>query len=248
MKIIRAMAACLLAAACAPALAQTDAPAQYCGDLSNAFGPFDYRKGKGEYKENLFLVESAHFTSDIRLGIRGRSGKLGGELDYTLRAFPNHAQALTTLQSLALKNKVVQLDGGRYPVECYFNRALRFVSDDPAVYAVYAGYLFALGRTAEALKHYITAVELKPDDPTLQYNLGLAYLKAGKPALANVHAQQAYALGFPLPGLKNALVQAKHWDPSKAPPPAPAPEAAAEPDAAAPDAAKPPAAEEQGRK
>jgi hypothetical protein len=43
----------------------------YCGDLKNAFGPFDYRKGATEFAANLHLVETAHFTPDVEKGITG---------------------------------------------------------------------------------------------------------------------------------------------------------------------------------
>ena len=34
----------------------------YCGELSNAYGPFDYRNGA--HSQNLYLVEMAHFTAE----------------------------------------------------------------------------------------------------------------------------------------------------------------------------------------
>ena len=62
-----------------------------CGALQNAFGPFDYRTERGY---NLDVVESYHFTPPVEALIRGSSGTIGGDLDYTLRAFPNHDRAL----------------------------------------------------------------------------------------------------------------------------------------------------------
>jgi hypothetical protein len=43
------------------------------------------------------------------------------------------------------------------------------------------------------------------------YNLGLEYLDQRRLDLANIHAQAAYALGYPLPGLKEKLVRAGQW-------------------------------------
>ena len=62
-----------------------------CGSLENAYGPYDYRTDRGN---RLYLVESAHFTPVVESLISGLSGPLGAELDYTLRAFPNHHRAL----------------------------------------------------------------------------------------------------------------------------------------------------------
>ena len=64
----------------------------YCNlDLHNAFGPFDYRTAT---KDKLKLVESYHFTPKVESLIGGQSGTLGADIDYTLRAFPNHPRAL----------------------------------------------------------------------------------------------------------------------------------------------------------
>ena len=43
---------------------------------------------------------------------------------------------------------------------------------------------------------------MAPEDPTYNYNLGLVYYKTKQFKEANEHAHKAYALGFPLPGLK----------------------------------------------
>ena len=59
---------------------------------------------------------------------------------------------------------------------------------------------------------FTAAVELAPEDPTINYNAGLAYLKKKEYDKARQHAKKAYELGFPLPGLKNKLVEAGKWD------------------------------------
>ncbi|CAN7659771.1 ABC transporter permease [Pseudoduganella sp. LjRoot289] len=221
---------------------------EYCGDLKNAYGPYDYRKGKSEFAENLNLVEVGHFNSDVENGIKGITGTLGQELDYALRAFPNHARALDTLQRVALRDRVYILPGARRPVECYFNRAVRFAPDDPAVYSLYGNYLSGLGRGKEALNMFATAAALDPENPTLNYNLGLLHFKDKNYQLANKYAQIAYAAGFPLPGLKKMLTEAGKWDVSAAPPPKEAkPDPDSEPEGQpeskpAPESATPPEA------
>ncbi len=181
----------------------------FCGELKNHYGPLDYRK-RGEV--NLEIVENAHFTPEVEAGIKGNTSYLGGDLDYTLRAIPNHPRALATLAMVALRDKQVKVPATKWPVECYFNRAIRFAPDDAAVRATYGTYLLALGKTDDAVGMFATAVEMAPEDPTINYNAGLAYLKKKEYAKSLVHAKKAYALGFPLPGLKNKLVAAGKWD------------------------------------
>ena len=81
-----------------------------------------------------------------------------------------------------------------------------------AVRATYGNYLLALGKTNEAVTMFTSAVELQPEDPTINYNTGLAYLRKKEYDKARLYAKKAYELGFPLPGLKNKLVEAGKWD------------------------------------
>lgn len=182
----------------------------YCGPLSAGhYGPFDYRL-RGTF--DLDVVERAHFTPDIEAGVKGNTGYLGQDLNYTLRAVPNHPRALSTLTQLAVRKKTLQIDHMMYPVECYFDRALRFAPDDGAVKAIYGNYLHSVGRANEALKMLQEAANLLPQDPTINYNLGLVYFDQKDYAGAMRHARVAYDLGFPLPGLKNKLAKVGKWE------------------------------------
>jgi Tfp pilus assembly protein PilF len=100
----------------------------------------------------------------------------------------------------------------RRPVECYFDRAIRFKPDDGIVRLVYGTYLSASGRLDEALVQLNEAVKLNPRNANANYNLGLLYLRKKDYAQAKLFAKKAYQLGFPLPGLKNQLSQAGKWD------------------------------------
>jgi Tfp pilus assembly protein PilF len=199
--------AILLAALIASASVQA-AGRNYCGELRNHYGPLDYRK-RGEV--NLEIVEHAHFTPEVEAGIKGNTSYIGDDLDYTLRAIPNHPRALTTLYKLALRAKVVKVEHTKWPVECYFERARRFAPDDPAPVAVHGNYLFSLGKFDEALVVFKQANVLSPDDATINYNLGLLLFKKQEYDQALVHAQKAYAKDFPLVGLKNKLIEAGKW-------------------------------------
>jgi tetratricopeptide (TPR) repeat protein len=181
----------------------------YCGELSNAFGPHDYRDPP---LDSLYLVEMAHYTEEVAAGIKGNTGTLGGDLDYTLRAFPNHVKALTTMQMAAARMKVNQLPGARYPVECYFERAVRFRPDDALAWGAYGKYLYGIGQAERAMPMLKKALEIAPDNASVNYNLGIAYFRARQYDLAVKHAKVAYQHDFPFDGLRNMLVGAGKWD------------------------------------
>lgn len=210
----RLLAALLLAGAAGSALAKP-----YCGELKNAFGPFDYRVANEADKD---IVERIHFTENVEAGVAGATAMLGGDLDYTLRAFPNHPRALATLIRLTRRNGLAarELKGAHYPTECYFERAVRWQPDDAAAWSLYAQYMYAADQSEKAFPMLKKAHELEPENPTYNYNLGLAYAKRKQFDEALPLGQKAYAQGFPLPGLKQMLAKAGKW---VEPPPAPAP-------------------------
>jgi hypothetical protein len=185
--------------------------ANYCGELKNHYGPFDYRE-RATHAYEFELVEHAHFTSDVENGIKGSTGMIGGDLGYTLRVIPNHHRALATMARLAVRKKTVELPGMGYPVECYFERAIRMAPTDGGVLAEYGNYLHARGQSDKAFEAFKQAARLEPDNPAINYNLGLAFLTKKDYDQAAVYAHKAYALGFPLPGLKNKLVEAGKWN------------------------------------
>ncbi len=198
----------------------------FCGPLANGYGPFDFRTASADQRK---LVEEFHFTESVEQGVHGNTGTVGGDLDYTLRVFPNHVRALDTLIRLAPRYRSGVMQGAKYPVECYFERAVRFQPDDGAAWSQYARYLYALNQDARAVSMLEQAVKVDPDNPTVNYNYGLALAKRKQYAAALPYAQKAYAKEFPLPGLKQMLKAAGQW---QEPPPAPAEDAAptAEPD------------------
>lgn len=116
--------------------AQTGNPE--CGSLKNGFGPYDYRSDRGP---SLELVESAHFTQQVEMLINAKTGYIGGDLDYTLRAYPNHHRALMSTMRYGEKTKSEKPPSMSYTVECYFDRAIRFRPDDPISRMIYAMYL-----------------------------------------------------------------------------------------------------------
>lgn len=190
--------------------------ANYCGELvfgHGAYGPFDYRKRS---EGHLDVVEQAHFKPDVESGSRSIANWVGDDLSYTLLAIPNHHRALGTLVKIAVGAKTLHIAHMKYPVECYFNRAIRYVPDDGMVRAIYADYLFRVKQPEKALEMLKQAIDLEPENAAINYNLGLMYMKKSDYQQAAIYAHKAYGLGFPLPGLKKMLVEAGKWE-EKAP-------------------------------
>ena len=227
--------ACALAACCA------GAGAAACPPYVKGTTGGDYTSA--EDRKDLSVVEQFHFSRAVETLTQGISGSLGGDISYTLEHFPNHHRALASMAKLGLRLKSAQPHGARYTVSCYFERAIAFAPHDVTARMVYGSYLLATGQDAMALEQLDAASRLAPEQATIQYNLGLMYVKKKEYEKASAHAQKAYALGFPLPGLKNKLKAAGKW---KEPPPAPAvavDAAAGEPEKPAVAPAEPPSGE-----
>lgn len=183
--------------------------ANYCGELTSSFGPFDYSSPLGQ--KNRRLVENAHFTPDVEHLTRPNAASIAADLSYTLAVFPNHHRALASMATLGIRENTPQPKRARFSVDCYFERAMRFKPDDGVVRMVYGSYLAKRGQLDNAIAQLKEAVALEPENVTINYNLGLLYLKAKDYDQANTYAKKAYALGFPLPWLKDRLVEAGKW-------------------------------------
>lgn len=187
-----------------------------CGPLANGYGPYDYRSDR----DKLGIVEGSHFPPVVESLIRGNRGSLGGDLDYTLRAFPNHHRALISVKRYGEKLKTPQPRDLRYSVECYFDRALRFQPDDTTVRIIYAQFLSNGQRSPEALNQLAAAASSANDNPFTHYNIGLVYLEMNEYAKALTQAHKAHALGFTRPELRERLAAAGKWVDAEAAPPA----------------------------
>lgn len=200
------LCACLAAALPASAQLSTEA-GSLCGALDNAYGPFDYITER----DKLQIVERAHFTPNVEQLRRGSRGTIGGDLDYTLRASPNHHRALVSMMRYGEKLKQLEVPGAGFPVECYFDRALRFRRNDTVVRALYATFLQRHGRLGDALKQLDAAVGFAGNNAFSHYNLGLVYLEFGKYDKALAQAHRAMALGFERTDLRDKLKAAGKW-------------------------------------
>lgn len=215
---ICAVLSCLLASwACAQQLDPE------CGNpFVSAVGPFDYRIEQGA---NRKIVEDYHFAPRVESLISGQSGSLGGDIDYTLRAFPNHHRALVSMMNLGGRLKSERPVGSQFSVECYFKRAITFRPDDHVARMLYAKYLSSTARKLEATRQLEYTTEQTKDNGFAQFNVGLLYMEMGEfeKALAQAHAAQR--LGFEGSKLRERLMAAGKW--------ADAPGVAAEPAASA---------------
>ncbi len=178
-----------------------------CGDLRNGYGPFDYRKDKTK----LPIVEDSHFTPPVEALLRGVSGPIGAELDYTLRAFPNHHRALMAMIRLSVKAKTVKPAGALYTVECYLDRAVRFAPDDTVVRLIFARHLGQTGQKEQALNQMSVAVKQAGDNPLSHFNIGLIYIELGQYEEALTQAHQLIAMDYERPELRKQLEEAGKW-------------------------------------
>jgi len=205
-----------------------------CGSLENAYGPFDYTNPISRTKD-IPVVERYHFNADVEQLRQGQSGVyIMGDLDYTLRAVPNHHRALNAVARFELMGGDMH---GFRSAECYFDRALRFKPDDGNVYLIYGNYLFRKHEYVGAEANYKRALSLLANGSEAHYNLGLLYAETKDYERARQEAATAYRAGYPLQGLKNKLIRLGVWrteDERQAQPSTPAPES----DSLRPKAAK----------
>lgn len=174
-----------------------------CGDpFVNAYGPFDYRTAAAVDRHR---VESVHFTPAVESLRSGATSSLGADLDYTLRAFPNHPRALMAMVRLSQRLKTAKPPGAHFTVACYVERAIAFRPDDITMREIRGIYLSTVGKYAQAAEDFKVVVEQQPKNGNAHYNLGLAYFELKQYDRARAEAKAARELNFPLDGLTRKL-------------------------------------------
>ena len=217
-----AIAACSTLSVAATLLlpAQAQQVPNPCGELTNPYGPFEYRPDHykpGPYDHTthaskLHLVESAHFTVPVQTLTAGAtSAKPGPDLDYTLRAFPNNHRALVTVMNAARRYSDATEIGLPRSFECYFDRALRFAPDDALARLLYATFLIQKKRVGDAKKQIDHAATLAGDNSFTHLNVGLIYFDAGDYDKALKQAHIAAELGSRRQDLKDRLKAIGRW-------------------------------------
>jgi tetratricopeptide (TPR) repeat protein len=179
-----------------------------CGSLENSYGPFDYRTDRGS---KLHIVEAYHFTPEVEALIKADTGYIGADLDYTLRAYPNHHRALVSAMRFGEKTKSPMPPNMKYSVECYFERALRFRPDDTVARMLYATFLQKNRRIEESNVQLERASNDAKENGFTHYNIGLIYFDGKNFDKALTEAQRAITLGFPRQELKDRLIAIGKW-------------------------------------
>lgn len=124
---------------------------------------------------------------------------------FVLAYFPNHPKALQLATEITIRmNQPRRADR-------FFIKAVELYPNQAQSWLLYGLHLHRTGRVAEAVKKYRHALELDSSLVNARYNLGLALLKLGKLEKARAQAKRAYAVGYPLPGLRNALKSRGAW-------------------------------------
>ena len=135
------------------------------------------------------------------------------DLDFALRYFPNHPQALLLMVQLCSEYKQQGCD-----LDLIFEKAIAVNPNVAGTYTAQGVYLHRVKRYADAVKSYQRALELDRDSMNAHYNIALSYLELKEYGLANEHAQRAYELGAPVPGLRERLKHLGQWRPAEAAP------------------------------
>jgi tetratricopeptide (TPR) repeat protein len=91
-------------------------------------------------------------------------------------------------------------------IDCFFKKSIQFKPSDYRVYQIYGIYLFGKGDYRSSIENYQKALSIR-SSAEVHYNIGLSYLKLGDFINAEIHARKAYDKGYPLPGLKNMLLE-----------------------------------------
>jgi len=146
-------------------------------------------------------------VDDLR---NGRVVYARNEFDFILNIWPNHPQVLSLMaETLIRLGRADQIDE-------YFSRAYELSPDVAQLRITHGVALLRADKVNDAIKQLQRGAELDDGSVNAHYNLGLALVRAKRYEEANRHAQRAYALGHPLPGLRDQLKKARAWKPDAA--------------------------------
>ena len=173
----------------------------------------DYYKAAGT--EHLRNVEQYHVGPAMeKLRVRRYQAAIG-DIQFVLRHFPNHPQALMLMIDVLRAMEVASMQSHR----SHSKTPSRSIRMSPRTYVLQGIYLYRAKRFPAAIASFEKALTIDPDSVNAHYNLGLAYFETKQFELANVHAQRAYQLGASAPGLRDKLIRAGQWKPIDTPMP-----------------------------
>lgn len=198
-----------------------------CGPLVNDGLTWDYNDPKNWQpsadapQSRIKLVENVHFKPYIEALIKGNTSGEDpfGDIEYTLRRFPNHHRALwaisryfrSTKYKASAKRNVNRFGDWKRTPHCFFDRAIRFRPNDSKVRTIYAAHLHLSGASDQSLEQYRVAESLGADSPDFYYNYGLLLFDLKKYPESKQMAINARNQGHPLQGLINKLDNAGYW-------------------------------------
>lgn len=164
-----------------------------------------------EFLPNLLVnVEKYHLEPGRNKFQRGQYKYAMHDARFMLAYFPNNPNALKLAMEIAL-----QWPEHNMEAKPFFEKAIGSYPQHSETYLIYGVYLHRLGKIEDAVAEYKKAIERDPRSAEAHYNLGLALVALDRFDEANVAAHKAYALGHPLPGLKNELKSHDAWQPVK---------------------------------
>lgn len=182
---------------------------QPCTGSSGGYGPYDYTN-RSHRANKLKVVEAYHFNKEVESLIKGMTGSIGGDLDYTLRAFPNHHRALYAMMRYQLKTQR-PANANYSAIECYFQRAMAFKPDDYRVMLLYANFLVKKDQSKMASRIYQRALTIDNAPLDINYALGLLYLDMKEFDKAVEQAKIVYSAGFKKTKLARKLKEVNRW-------------------------------------
>lgn len=137
-------------------------------------------------------------------------GQTQGELNFAVPRIPPSVFVHWKLQTI--QARVLYAAGKKEPAIDALRTIIRRKPDSVDAYVVLGNFLYKEHKYADARDVLQTGLEKVPK-PTaeMHYFLGMILFKQGSFDNAREQAQQAYKIGYPLPGLRNRLKAAGHW-------------------------------------
>ena len=157
-----------------------------------------------------------HCNATVRAlkgGIHGNPRMLMGDIDFALKRIPNHRDCLVPLVKYqAKKGYPFFPEEAKYPsADCYIRNAQSLFPHDMYLWSLQGLNYYYHDDFEAAAKTFQQVVDKQPKNAEAYYNLGLARFQMKDYKASADAAKQAYALGFPLNGLKRKLQKAGAW-------------------------------------
>jgi tetratricopeptide (TPR) repeat protein len=175
-----------------------------------------YNPGTGSDEATALFknVHSYHLQPGIDALNKGNWKAAHDNFEFILNYYPNSPQALNGMSELC----VIKWKSPLCDADTWFDRAIARNDSVATTWVLYGIHLQRKKLPREAVQQFERAITLDPGSINAHYNLGLAYFDLKDYDKANQEAQKSYALGAPLPGLRDKLVRVGAWKPSKSTP------------------------------